>query len=221
MHILRFPVQTHNRTSINVRGRYPHMCSRRWIPPRAIRRSRKRNVTSQVCDGPKDNLVPSGARHRSDPLLIRNPLASAHSHPLSAHVHPPWSTGTPPRRSPRMQVRALPCMRAYIHPPYRASPRLPQCHSTNSCTSCWGCTCSYPHPPMHGPKTADAVLFVSWEWFTSLDFDWDFIQGTRKFRWPMVSVSFGVEPRWTLTVASGQIFYFLNRYCLLFSLIGM
>ncbi|KAJ7196531.1 hypothetical protein GGX14DRAFT_672829, partial [Mycena pura] len=41
-----------------------------------------------------------------------------------------------------------------------------------------------------------------WEWFTSLPFDWDYITGKRKFRWPMV-------------------FYFLNRYCLLFALIGI
>ncbi|KAJ3934157.1 MAG: hypothetical protein NXY57DRAFT_722543 [Lentinula lateritia] len=41
-----------------------------------------------------------------------------------------------------------------------------------------------------------------WEWFTSLDFDWDYIRGKRQFRWPL-------------------IFYFLNRYCLLFALIGI
>ncbi|KAJ7185814.1 hypothetical protein C8R46DRAFT_1158425 [Mycena filopes] len=41
-----------------------------------------------------------------------------------------------------------------------------------------------------------------WEWFTSLPFDWDFISGKRKFRWPM-------------------IFYFLGRYTLLFALIGI
>ncbi|KAJ6614605.1 hypothetical protein B0H10DRAFT_141852 [Mycena sp. CBHHK59/15] len=41
-----------------------------------------------------------------------------------------------------------------------------------------------------------------WEWFTSLPFDWDYISGKRKFRWPMT-------------------FYFLNRYCLLFALIGI
>ncbi|KAJ7668017.1 hypothetical protein B0H17DRAFT_1088372 [Mycena rosella] len=41
-----------------------------------------------------------------------------------------------------------------------------------------------------------------WEWFTSLSFDWDYISGKRRFRWPM-------------------IFYFLNRYCLLFALIGI
>ncbi|KXN86498.1 hypothetical protein AN958_09970 [Leucoagaricus sp. SymC.cos] len=41
-----------------------------------------------------------------------------------------------------------------------------------------------------------------WEWFTSLEFDWQYISGKKKFRWPM-------------------IFYFLNRYCLLFALIGI
>jgi len=41
-----------------------------------------------------------------------------------------------------------------------------------------------------------------WEWFTSLDFDFDYIRGKRQFRWPLT-------------------FYFLNRYCLLFALIGI
>lgn len=41
-----------------------------------------------------------------------------------------------------------------------------------------------------------------WEWFTSLRFDWKYISGKKKFRWPMV-------------------FYFLNRYCLLFALVGI
>ncbi|KAL0563216.1 hypothetical protein V5O48_018858 [Marasmius crinis-equi] len=41
-----------------------------------------------------------------------------------------------------------------------------------------------------------------WEWFTSLGFDWSYIRGKRTFRWPLV-------------------FYFLNRYCLLFALIGI
>ncbi|KAJ3556812.1 hypothetical protein NM688_g1816 [Phlebia brevispora] len=41
-----------------------------------------------------------------------------------------------------------------------------------------------------------------WEFVTSLDFDWDFITGKKKFRWPM-------------------IFYFANRYFLLFALIGI
>jgi len=58
----------------------------------------------------------------------------------------------------------------------------------------------------------DATAFVKfmhallglyiWEWFTSLSFDWQFLSGKRKFRWPMA-------------------FYFLNRYCLLFALIGI
>ncbi|KAG5646356.1 hypothetical protein DXG03_003679 [Asterophora parasitica] len=41
-----------------------------------------------------------------------------------------------------------------------------------------------------------------WEWCTSLDFDWQYLSGKKKFRWPM-------------------IFYFLNRYCLLFALMGI
>ncbi|GJE94553.1 hypothetical protein PsYK624_107230 [Phanerochaete sordida] len=41
-----------------------------------------------------------------------------------------------------------------------------------------------------------------WEVVTSLNFDWDFVVGRKKFRWPMV-------------------FYFANRYFLLFALIGI
>ncbi|TFK26089.1 hypothetical protein FA15DRAFT_703075 [Coprinopsis marcescibilis] len=41
-----------------------------------------------------------------------------------------------------------------------------------------------------------------WEWFLSLDFDFAFIFGRKKFRWPM-------------------IFYFANRYLLLFAMIGI
>ncbi|KAJ7660370.1 hypothetical protein DFH06DRAFT_394432 [Mycena polygramma] len=52
-------------------------------------------------------------------------------------------------------------------------------------------------------KFMHALLGVYiWEWFTSLGFDWDYVSGKRKFRWPM-------------------IFYFLGRYCLLFALIGI
>ncbi|KAI0072153.1 hypothetical protein K474DRAFT_1605713 [Panus rudis PR-1116 ss-1] len=53
---------------------------------------------------------------------------------------------------------------------------------------------------------ADALLKLTnvlvgiyyWEFLISLDFEWSFIRGQRKFKWPM-------------------IFYFLNRYCLLVS----
>ncbi|CAL1699324.1 unnamed protein product [Somion occarium] len=41
-----------------------------------------------------------------------------------------------------------------------------------------------------------------WEFATSLDFDWAFISGKKKFHWPM-------------------IFYFLGRYFLFFALIGI
>ncbi|TFL04719.1 hypothetical protein BDV98DRAFT_525028 [Pterulicium gracile] len=41
-----------------------------------------------------------------------------------------------------------------------------------------------------------------WEWFISLPFDWSYISGRKKFRWPL-------------------IFYFLGRYSLFFALIGI
>ncbi|KAH0826678.1 hypothetical protein J3R83DRAFT_5066 [Lanmaoa asiatica] len=41
-----------------------------------------------------------------------------------------------------------------------------------------------------------------WEFITSLDFDWQFLSGKKKFRWPL-------------------IFYFAGRYFLLFALIGI
>ncbi|EPQ52086.1 hypothetical protein GLOTRDRAFT_140531 [Gloeophyllum trabeum ATCC 11539] len=41
-----------------------------------------------------------------------------------------------------------------------------------------------------------------WEFVTSLPFDWEFISGRKKFRWPMV-------------------FYFANRYFLLIALVGI
>jgi hypothetical protein len=58
----------------------------------------------------------------------------------------------------------------------------------------------------------DAAAFVklihvllgvyAYEWFLSLNFDFGFVLGRRKFRWPM-------------------IFYFANRYLLLFALVGI
>ncbi|KAJ7575130.1 hypothetical protein C8J56DRAFT_901586 [Mycena floridula] len=45
------------------------------------------------------------------------------------------------------------------------------------------------------------LIFGSWEWFTTLDFDFGFICGRRKFKWPM-------------------IFYFYARYAFLASLVG-
>jgi hypothetical protein len=66
----------------------------------------------------------------------------------------------------------------------------------------------------HSPEviTEDEFIFLkfihvllglyAWEWLSSLDFDWEYLTGRKKFRWPMA-------------------FYFLNRYCLLLSLIGI
>ncbi|KAL4067048.1 hypothetical protein V8B97DRAFT_1004511 [Scleroderma yunnanense] len=59
---------------------------------------------------------------------------------------------------------------------------------------------------------ADSVVFSRfihtlfgvylWEVFTSLDFDWQFVSGQKRLRWPL-------------------IFYFAGRYCLLFALVGI
>ncbi|EDQ98835.1 uncharacterized protein LACBIDRAFT_296082 [Laccaria bicolor S238N-H82] len=52
-------------------------------------------------------------------------------------------------------------------------------------------------------KLVHALLgLYTYEWFLTLDFDLDFLRGKRRFRWPM-------------------IFYFANRYLLLFALIGI
>lgn len=32
-------------------------------------------------------------------------------------------------------------------------------------------------------------FLYSWEWVTSLSFDWQFLSGKKKFRWPMVKNS--------------------------------
>jgi len=52
-------------------------------------------------------------------------------------------------------------------------------------------------------KFMHALLgLYAYEWFVSLGFDWDFISGKKRFRWPMV-------------------FYFAGRYLLLFAMIGI
>ncbi|GLB42278.1 hypothetical protein LshimejAT787_1102930 [Lyophyllum shimeji] len=52
-------------------------------------------------------------------------------------------------------------------------------------------------------KLQHALLGIyAYEWFISLGFDWDFISGKKRFRWPM-------------------IFYFAGRYLLLFAMIGI
>lgn len=52
-------------------------------------------------------------------------------------------------------------------------------------------------------KFMHALLgLYAYEWFISLGFDWDFISGKKRFRWPMV-------------------FYFAGRYLLLFAMIGI
>jgi len=52
-------------------------------------------------------------------------------------------------------------------------------------------------------KLNHALLGIyAYEWLISLDFEWDIITGRKRFRWPLV-------------------FYFANRYLLLFALIGI
>jgi len=72
----------------------------------------------------------------------------------------------------------------------------------------------FPMPNWNSPEEIkrDADVFVklmhvllgiyAYEWFLTLPFDWDFISGKKPFRWPM-------------------IFYFANRYLLLFAMIGI
>ncbi|TRM62234.1 hypothetical protein BD626DRAFT_498566 [Schizophyllum amplum] len=69
-------------------------------------------------------------------------------------------------------------------------------------------------PDWNSPEelAKDSAIFVAfmhvilglyaWEFFISFDFDWEFITGRKRFRWPM-------------------IFYFLNRYVLLAALAGI
>ena len=44
-------------------------------------------------------------------------------------------------------------------------------------------------PPREAADRRSIQSLLSWEWFTSLDFDWQFLSGKRKFRWPMVTIS--------------------------------
>ena len=73
---------------------------------------------------------------------------------------------------------------------------------------------------MH-PRQPPDFQPVRWEFATSLNFDWDFITGKKKFRWPMVSKAALKETRRPIHPLIIQIFYFANRYFLLFALIGM
>jgi hypothetical protein len=71
-------------------------------------------------------------------------------------------------------------------------------YSQSLCTFSLACTCR----STHSSQARYSRSYLRWEWFTSLQFDWQYISGKKAFRWPL-------------------IFYFLNRYCLLFALIGI
>lgn len=65
-------------------------------------------------------------------------------------------------------------------------------------------------------------LRYRWEWFCSIEFDWDFVTGKKRFRWPMVCcVESSFFSRHWCSLLLLQIFYFAGRYLLLFALIGM
>jgi hypothetical protein len=59
----------------------------------------------------------------------------------------------------------------------------------------------------------------SWEFFISLPFDFSFISGKRKFRWPAVTFSLFLLRSFHPYVHR-QIFYFVGRYSLLGAFIG-
>lgn len=63
----------------------------------------------------------------------------------------------------------------------------PQWPSAGSCTYFSGCTCEWTRRARWTQREAEPDQCLSWEFFTSLSFDWDFISGKKKFRWPLVS----------------------------------
>ena len=66
-------------------------------------------------------------------------------------------------------------------------------HQADAC-SIWT-LCVRTHHPCPFPPLVGAHIFVRYEWFLSLDFDWDFLTGAKRFRWPMVS---GFNPRYPI-----------------------
>jgi len=102
---------------------------------------------------------------------------------------------------------------------YTISTSLLQKHSLSLCTLCWGYTCSLRRYEV--TRREIWRIWYSWEWFTSLEFDWQYLSGKRAFRWPMVCLFQLCMASYGANIAMTKIFYFLNRYCLLFALIGM
>ena len=93
--------------------------------------------------------------------------------------------------------KALLLVRSHVPSAAAHAPRvrlafLPQWRSTSSCTPSSGSTCQYPSVVGLGTAgLADAQIISrvhrrSWEFVTSLPFDWQYISGKRKFKWPLV-----------------------------------
>ena len=109
------------------------------------------------------------------------------------------------------------CLYSYSDfPSPLTSPDPLQKRLPNLCTLCWACICAYH---VFSSLTIGNSQHRRWEWAISLPFDWKYITGLKPFRWPMVSAS--ICPGWMINWTRWQIFYFLNRYCLFFVLIGM
>ncbi|SRR6266851_4016025 len=64
------------------------------------------------------------------------------------------------------------------------------------------------------------IYHLSWEFCVSFDFDYSFISGKRKYRWPLVACLFPLF-RLRNSNVRFQTFYFIGRYSLLAALIGM
>ncbi|KAF8162464.1 hypothetical protein K438DRAFT_2025470 [Mycena galopus ATCC 62051] len=93
----------------------------------------------------------------------------------------------------------------------------------------------------HGPALASGVLnflgsiyatifirlnhallgLYAWEWFVSLEFDWQVLSGRKPFRWPLVSPALFASSHFIIKEQLAQIFYFANRYLLLGAMAGI
>ena len=89
-----------------------------------------------------------------------------------------WLTGNRQKKLPNMPVRK------HLHfPLIVCSFILSRIRQVRACAP-WSLCVSRMHVPTMVPRRLNSLR--SWEWFISLDFDWMFISGKKRFRWPMV-----------------------------------
>ena len=121
------------------------------------------------------------------------PFPPAHStlHPAlnpRSRPHPTRSTcptGSPTQSLPSMAVRPSsppPSAPPSSHSP-SASSRLPQVHARARRSL----LVSAP-APSHSSRRVLTLCTLSWEWVTSLDFEWAFLMGQKRFHYPAVSL---------------------------------